>query len=125
MIQTGEWGEADVELGLNGPIVLTGAAPFRRADRYLFWDDEQAQAPDLPVRQPQLPLGPPGREVQMQEPEGEAESVPPEVHSGEVEEDRIDLVGVGSHLGSLPRQGSGCKRTLDLRHSDRRFATTV
>ena len=53
--------------------------------------------------------------MQLEEPQGEAKAVPPEVDAADVEEDRIDAVGVGSEHGCLftspyhvrRRQGSG------------------
>ena len=88
---------------VEGPFIesdLDGAASGQNPD-----DDEKTQAPDLPAGQLQSSPGPADREVEMQEPESEAEPVPPEVHSGHVEENRIDLVGVGSDHRSILRQG--------------------
>ena len=36
------------------------------------------------------------KEMNLQEPESKAQPVPPEVHTGDVKQDRIDLVNVGS-----------------------------
>ena len=41
-------------------------------------------------------------EMNLQEPEGKTEPIPPEVHTGDVEQNRIDLVDVGfEHAFSL------------------------
>ena len=64
--------------------------------------DEQAQAPHLAGRQPKPPMPASEKEVQLQESEGEAEAVPPEVHPGDVKQDRIDPMDVRSEHGRLP-----------------------
>ncbi|MGH9256948.1 MAG: hypothetical protein ACRD3C_20500 [Vicinamibacterales bacterium] len=59
---------------------LDGAAADEDADGH-----EQAQAPDFAERHAQASTTASQEEVELQEPEGKAEPVPPEVHAGDVE----------------------------------------
>ena len=87
---------------VEGPFVepdLDGAAADEDADGH-----EQAQTPDLPKRQVQASMTASQKEMNLQEPEGKAQPVPPQVHAGDVEQNRIDLVDVGSeHAFPLSR----------------------
>ena len=57
--------------------------------------DEQAEAPHLPGRKPERPATA-EKEVQLEESQGEAEAVPPEVDAADVEQHRIDPMRVRS-----------------------------
>ena len=69
---------------------LDGPAARQYAD-----GNEQTQAPDLAGGKTQPPSRPSQKEMELQQAEGKTESVPPEVHSGNVEQDRIDAVNIG------------------------------
>ncbi len=92
-------GEQVQMLAVEGPLVerdLEGAPPDQHPDRHV-----QAQAPHLARRQPELPAAPPEKQMQIEEPQGEAEAVPPQVDAADVEQDRIDPVDVRSEHGCL------------------------
>ena len=95
-------GHSPKPIGGNQSEMLTIKRPFveRDLDEAAAGQptdhDEQAQAPDLPERQGQIHVTAPKKEVNLQEPKGKAEPVPPEVHPADVSKHRVDVMDVRS-----------------------------
>ena len=107
---------------IERPLVecdLDGPAAHQRADRY-----QDGQRPDIPLRQSEPRAVAHQESIDVQESEGEAEAVPPEVHAGNVGEHGIDVMDVASGHGAgviIPHQASFMTRPIavDMRSHSR------